>query len=70
MTTNAEPTTGDGEFSLGGLLRQGIVVELRRHLALHGTASGWNTRDNAVRAVLLLAAAARVAEPLLAPRSP
>jgi hypothetical protein len=45
-----------------------IVVELRRHLALHGTASGWDTRENAVRSVLLLAAAARVSEPLLAPR--
>jgi len=45
-----------------------VVVELRRHLALHGTASGWDTRENAVRSVLLLAAAARVAAPLLAPR--
>jgi hypothetical protein len=45
-----------------------VEVELRRHFALHGTASGWDTRENAVRAVLLLAAVARVAAPLLAPR--
>jgi hypothetical protein len=45
-----------------------VAVELRRHLALHGTASGWDTRENAIRSVLLLAAVARVAAPLLAPR--
>jgi hypothetical protein len=42
--------------------------ELNRHWALHGSARGWNTVENATRAVLLLAAAARIAEPLLAPR--
>lgn len=45
-----------------------IVVALNRHLALHGTSRGWDTRDNATRSLLLLAAAARVADPLLAPR--
>jgi hypothetical protein len=45
-----------------------ITTELNRHLVLHGTGVGWDNPDNAVRAVLLLAAAARVAEPLLGPR--
>jgi hypothetical protein len=45
-----------------------ITAELNRHFILHGTARGWDTRDNAVRAVLLVAAAARVAGPLLSPR--
>ncbi len=45
-----------------------VVVALNRHFALHGTAQGWDTRENAVRAVLLLAASARVAGPLLTPR--
>jgi hypothetical protein len=41
---------------------------LNRNLALHGTGREWDTPENAVRAVLLVAAAAQVAEPLLAPR--
>jgi len=40
---------------------------LNRHRALHGTARGWNDAANATRAVLLLAATARVAGPLLRP---
>jgi hypothetical protein len=50
-------------------LRPGTLApELNRHIALHGTGHGWSTRDNAVRTVLLLAAAVRVADPLLGPR--
>jgi hypothetical protein len=45
-----------------------VREELRRHFVAHGTATGWATRLNAVRAMLLLAASARVAGPLLAPR--
>jgi hypothetical protein len=44
-----------------------INEKLNRHLALHGTARGWDEAANATRAVLLLAAAARVAGPLLRP---
>jgi hypothetical protein len=44
------------------------VVDLNRHLALHGTALDWSTPENATRVVLLLAAACQVAEPLLGPR--
>lgn len=40
---------------------------LRRNVVAHGLAKGWDTRDNAVRAALLVAAAARVAGPLLRP---
>jgi hypothetical protein len=40
---------------------------LRRNVVAHGLAQGWDTRDNAIRAVLLVAAAARVAGPLLGP---
>jgi hypothetical protein len=42
--------------------------ELNRHLALHGTGVGWDDAGNAVRSILLLAATARVAGPMLAPR--
>lgn len=45
-----------------------VTAEFNRHFILHGTARGWDTRENAVRAVLLVAAAARVAGPLLGPR--
>jgi hypothetical protein len=45
------------------------ATDLNRHWVLHGTARGWHTRTNAVRAVLAVAAAARVAEPLLTPQS-
>lgn len=44
-----------------------IESDLNRHRALHGTASGWDTAENATYAVLLLAAAARIAGPLLQP---
>jgi len=40
---------------------------LRRNVVAHGLARGWDTPDNAIRAVLLVAAAARVAGPLLRP---
>jgi hypothetical protein len=40
--------------------------DLNRQLVLHGTARGWDTQANAMRAVLLLAATSRVAGPLLA----
>jgi hypothetical protein len=51
-------------------VRPGTVTdELNRHRVMHGTAHGWDTRENAVRAVLLVAAAARVAGPLLGPRT-
>jgi hypothetical protein len=43
-------------------------TDLNRHLALHGTGRGWNTKANAIRSILLIAAAARVAEPLLGPQ--
>jgi hypothetical protein len=43
----------------------GILTELNRHRVLHGTARGWETKENAVYALLFLAAAARVAGPLL-----
>jgi hypothetical protein len=45
-----------------------VTAELNRHLILHGTGRGWDTRENAIRTVLLLAAVARVAGPLLGPR--
>jgi hypothetical protein len=45
------------------------TTALNRNVALHGTGRGWDTRENAIKAVLLMAAAARIAEPLLAPRS-
>lgn len=38
---------------------------LNRNIALHGTGHGWHTEHNALTSVLLLAAVARVAEPLL-----
>jgi hypothetical protein len=44
------------------------LVDLNRNVALHGAAVGWATEANAVRALLLLAAAVQVAEPLLGPR--
>ncbi len=44
-----------------------IVDDLNRHLALHGTGVGWDDPTNATRAVLLLAAAARVADVLFKP---
>jgi hypothetical protein len=46
-----------------------INDKLNRHLALHGTARGWDDIANALRAVLLLAAAARVA-PILSSGQP
>lgn len=47
-----------------------IEEKLNRHRALHGTTSGWADADNATRALLLLAAAAKVAKSLLSPASP
>lgn len=41
-----------------------VVQELNRHYILHGTGVGWDDARNATRAVLLLAACARVAGPL------
>jgi hypothetical protein len=41
-----------------------INNKLNRNLALHGSARGWDDQANAVRSVLLLAAAARVASAL------
>lgn len=52
----------DGRQNIGA-----INEKLNRHLALHGTARGWDNSANATRSVLLLAAAARVAGPLLRP---
>lgn len=52
----------DGRQQVGA-----IVGELNRQYALHGTALGWDDSTNATRAVLLLAAAARVADPLFKP---
>ncbi len=52
----------DGRHNVGA-----INEKLNRHLALHGTARGWDDPANATRAVLLLAAAARIAEPLFRP---
>ncbi len=46
-----------------------IVGELNRQYALHGTGLGWDDSTNATRVVLLLAAAARVADPLLKSRA-
>ena len=46
-----------------------IVGELNRQHALHGTGRGWDDSTNATRAVLLLAAAARVADPMFKPRA-
>lgn len=43
----------------------GLTDELNRQWVLHGTGSGWNTRENAIRTVMLVAAAARVAKPIL-----
>lgn len=42
-----------------------VNASLNRHLALHGTARGWDDRANATRAVLLIAAAAKVSKPRL-----
>jgi hypothetical protein len=50
----------NGRLEIGG-----IDERLNRHRALHGTARGWNDAANATRALLLLAATARVAGPLL-----
>jgi hypothetical protein len=47
----------------------GRTDELNRQWVLHGTGAGWDTRENAIRAVMLVAAAARVAKPLLSPSS-
>lgn len=47
--------------------RLGPISYLNRHRALHGTGLGWHDRANATRAVLLLAASALVAGPLLSP---
>ncbi|MEK6273078.1 MAG: hypothetical protein AABM42_10595 [Actinomycetota bacterium] len=44
-----------------------IVGALNRQYALHGAGLGWDDSTNATRAVLLLAAAARVADPLFKP---
>jgi hypothetical protein len=44
------------------------TTELNRNWALHGTARGWHTPENATQSVLLVAAAARVAQPLLSPK--
>lgn len=52
----------DGRQNIGA-----INDRLNRHLALHGTARGWDDVANATRAILLLAAVARVAGPLLRP---
>lgn len=46
-----------------------LTGELSRHLVLHGTGRGWDNKTNAIRSVLLLAAAAAVADVLLSPRS-
>jgi hypothetical protein len=46
-----------------------VLADLNRHRALHGTARGWDTVDNATYALLLLAAAARIAGPLLQPNA-
>lgn len=46
------------------------VPELNRNVALHGSGYGWATQEHARYAVLLLAAAVRVAEPLLRPSVP
>ncbi len=54
-----------GRHSVGA-----VSDKLNRHFILHGTGTGWNDTSNATRAVLLLAAAARVAGPLLAPGLP
>lgn|SRR5215217_1305650 len=52
----------------GGRLQVGAIVgELNRQYALHGTGVAWDDSTNATRAVLLLAAAARVADPLFKP---
>ncbi len=47
-----------------------LAQDLNRHSALHGTGVGWDTQTNAMRAVLLLAATARVAVPLLGAAQP
>jgi hypothetical protein len=44
-----------------------LVDELNRQYALHGTGVGWDDATNATRAVLLLAASARVAGALFKP---
>jgi hypothetical protein len=54
----------DGRQNIGA-----INDRLNRHLALHGTARGWDDVANATRALLLLAAVARIAGPLLRPPS-
>ncbi|WP_147447595.1 hypothetical protein [Solirubrobacter pauli] len=54
----------DGRQDVGA-----INDRLNRHRALHGTARGWDDLANATRAVLLLAAVARISTPLLGPPS-
>lgn len=46
-----------------------IVDELNRQYVLHGSARGWDGPANATRASLLLAAVARVSDPLFKQRS-
>ena len=46
-----------------------VLADLNRHRALHGTARGWDTVENATYALLLLGAAARIAGPLLLPNA-
>ena len=62
---------GLSETSEDRHMRPGTVTaELNRNVILHGTGRGYDTRGHAVRAVLLVAAAARVAGPLLRPGAP
>lgn len=58
---------GIPEIWEGGAAIGADVPELRRNVVAHGLGKGWNTNENATRAVLLVAAAARVAGPLLRP---
>jgi hypothetical protein len=44
-----------------------VRADLNRHRALHGTARGWDSVENATYSLLLLAAAARIAGLLLQP---
>jgi hypothetical protein len=51
-----------------GRQQVGVVVDgLNRQYVLHGTGVGWDDSPNAIRAVLLLAAVARVGGPLFSP---
>jgi hypothetical protein len=54
----------DGRQNIGA-----INDRLNRHRALHGTARGWDDVANATRALLLLAAVARIAGRVLRPPS-